>query len=59
MLQASWCREHPVMAASAGNRLPWGGAAELQIVAGGDYVFFVWLYGSEAQEHDGVTQLQN
>ena len=42
--------------ASAGNHLPQGGAGQLQIVADGDYVVFVWLYGAEAQEHDGVTQ---
>lgn len=28
-------------------------------MADGDYVSFVWLYGSEAQERGGVTQLQN
>ena len=34
---------------------PSGRSRELQIVADGDYVFFVWLDGSEAQEHDAVT----
>lgn len=47
-----------MLAVSAGNRLPQEGEGRY-IVADGDYVFFVWLYGSEAQERDAVTQLQN
>lgn len=61
MLKASLCREHTTRAASAG-KCPFAGGGEDRAATGRsrwDYVFFVWLGGSEAQGHDGVTQLQN